>query len=95
MIVNDLDVVRIGAFPPKVHAPLVVDSNAVLPLAITAEFLQAIPGRHPEILERFRSVDSHELAEHDAPEVCWEPSDRLASEQAFGIAIAEGLDHQL
>lgn len=95
MIVNDLDVVGVCAFPPKTHAPLVVDSNAVLPLAIAAELLQAIPGRHPEILERFRRVDSNELPEHDAPKVCWEPPDGLESEQAFGIAIAEGLDHQL
>ena len=89
MIVNDHDVVGVCAFPPKTHSPLVVDPNAVLPLAIAAEFLEAIPGRHPKIIERFRRVDSNEFTEHDASEICREPPDGLASEQAFGIAIAE------
>jgi hypothetical protein len=67
----------------------------VLSQAIAAEFFQAIPGRNPKIVERFCRVDGDELAEHDAPEICREPPDGLASEQAFGIAVAEGLDHRL
>jgi hypothetical protein len=67
----------------------------VLSLAIATEFFQAIPGRHSQIVECFGRVNGDELAEHDAPEVCRKPPDGLASEQAFGIAIAEGLDHQL
>jgi hypothetical protein len=45
-------------------------------------------------VERFRRVDGDELTEHDAPEIRREPPDRFSGKQPFGVAIAEGLDHQ-
>jgi hypothetical protein len=94
MVVNDLDLVRIGTFPPEAHAPLIVDSYTVLAEPITAELLQGVPGRDSQVLEGFRRVDGHELAEHHTPEFCREAPYWLSPEQPFGVAITEGLDHR-
>ena len=95
MRVDDLDIVVIRDFPSKANMPLVVDSNAVLPLSITAEFLQPIPRRHAQIVECLGGIDGHELAEHDTTEISRKPPHRLSSKQPFGVAIAEGLYHPL
>jgi hypothetical protein len=95
VIVDDFNVVRIRAFPSEAHPPLVIDSTTVLPLSIAAKFLQPIARRTPQLVERFRSVDGNQLTEHNASELSREPPRRLSCKQPFGVAIAEGLDHQL
>ena len=42
VIVYDLDICRVTLFPIETDTPLVIDANAMLPLAITCKFLQAI-----------------------------------------------------
>jgi hypothetical protein len=95
VIVNDLNFVGVGAIPVEAHAPLIVDSNAVLPLSITPEFLQAITWWNAQLVERFRRVDGDEFTEHHAPEICRKASDGFAREEPFGITIAERLNHRL
>src|SRR5262249_1785526 len=47
MIVDDLDIVGVAVTPAEADAPLVVDSDAVLPFAIPGEPLQPITGWRP------------------------------------------------
>ncbi len=61
MIVDDFNVMRIAVRPPKAHAPLIVDPNAVLAEAVAVQFLQAIPWRKPQFIETNGGVDLHEL----------------------------------
>jgi hypothetical protein len=42
VIIRYLNIVRIAIAPDKADAPLIIDSDAVLPHAITFEFLQSI-----------------------------------------------------
>jgi hypothetical protein len=51
MAVDNLDVIRITLIPNKAHSPLIVDSNAVLPLSIPTQGFQAVSRRNPEIIE--------------------------------------------
>ena len=44
MIVDDLDTLRAFRGPTKAHAPLIVDSDAVLPGAVALERFQAVTG---------------------------------------------------
>jgi len=46
MIVDDLYVVGVTSFPPETDAPLVVDPDTVLTLAIALQSLQAIRRWH-------------------------------------------------
>jgi hypothetical protein len=42
VVIDDLDIVSIPIPPNKTNAPLIIDSNAVLSLSISAQRLQAI-----------------------------------------------------
>jgi len=46
VVVNDLDFVGISSLPSEAHAVLIVDSDAVLARAITAQAFEVISGRH-------------------------------------------------
>ena len=48
VIIDDLDLVSVAITPYKTDPPLIVDSNAVLALAIAGEFLEPISRRYPE-----------------------------------------------
>jgi hypothetical protein len=61
MIVDDLNILRGIIMPAKADPPLAVDPDAVLPCTVAAEFLQAIPGRIPQVAYLPRSVDHQQL----------------------------------
>lgn len=42
MVIDDLDVIRIAAFPDKADAPLLIDSDAVLPFTVMMQRLQIV-----------------------------------------------------
>ena len=94
MIVDDFDVIGIASGPPEADAPLVVDANTVLTVAIAFELLEAIARRCPEILEPHRRVYVAELSEHDAAEVRRKATNVLALPEALGVAVGEVLDHR-
>jgi hypothetical protein len=50
MVVRDLDVMGIAAFPAKADAPLIVHPNAVLAGTISRQAFQAVPRTHRKLL---------------------------------------------
>jgi hypothetical protein len=93
VIVNDLDLVRIAILPTEADSPLVIDADAVLARAITAELLEAIPRRHPEILQLLGGINHDQLPEHHPDQFGGKAADTLTPEQSLGIRIGEALDH--
>jgi len=95
MIIHDLNVERIAFRPSEADSPLVVDSNAVLPLPAPRQFLQAIPGWNPQVVELFRSIENQQLPECDSLDVrgnAW----RCSSEkELLGIFGRKALYHDL
>src|SRR5690606_502729 len=65
MVIDDLHIGGTGLGPAKADAPLVIDANAPLTRAVTAQGLQPVPRRHPEILDGSRSIEIGELARGD------------------------------
>ena len=63
MIVGDFHVVGIPLPPFEADTPLVVDANAVLACTIVREFLQAICGWNPEILQRDSPIQHAQLSQ--------------------------------
>jgi len=45
VVVDDFDVLGVAALPAEADAVLVVDADAVLPLAVARQFLQSVAGR--------------------------------------------------
>jgi putative spermidine/putrescine transport system permease protein len=78
--------------PAKDDPPLIIDADRVERFPIAFELLQAIGGRHPQIVEAGGCVQRFELA-LGAPRDAFEVLDDLIGEEPFGVPIAKGLDH--
>ena len=51
MVVADLNIVGVAVKESKTDPPLIVDGNGMLPFPIILERMQAISGRHLEVVE--------------------------------------------
>ena len=51
--------------PPEADTPLIIDSDTVLSRPITAQKLETIARRDPEVLQTTRSVNLTQLAQRD------------------------------
>jgi hypothetical protein len=56
MIVHNLHIVGIAIMPSKADSPLLVDADAVLPLAISLQCFQMVTGWAVEICQHCRAV---------------------------------------
>jgi len=92
VIVHDLSVVRVPVPPSKAETPLVIDPNAVLPLAIAAQGFQSIPRRRRQVAELCGAVQLPKLASSDLLD-CPKPSARLPLVKPFSVRAAERPDH--
>ena len=94
MIVDDLDVVRVGSEPAEADAPLIVDSDAVLAGPVAGEFLQAIRGRDAEVEEAGRGIKHDEFAKGNSLEVRRHSANPLPFEKALCVGVAKAADHR-
>jgi hypothetical protein len=92
MVVDDLHVIRAAVMSDEAQAPLVVDADTVLALAITAQRLEAIAGRNFQVFHPVSSVEHLKLASRDGFKRL-EPAYRFPAEEPLGIPTAEGADH--
>jgi hypothetical protein len=93
VIVSDLDVGRSGSTPAEADPLLVVDPDAVLSRPISPESLEPIPGRHPQIVERLRSIDDQQLPIRHPLQIRAEPPHALTPPDPFRVRIGERPDH--
>ena len=89
MVVNDLNPFWTSVAPPEADTPLIIDSNAVLPRTITAQTLESVTRRNPEVFQTARSVNLTQLAQRDAHDARIEERNRLPLKQALSLAIPE------
>ena len=61
MVVDDFHIVGIASLPSKADAPLVIDANAVLTLAVALECLELVTGRGLQVREDSRAVQVQQL----------------------------------
>jgi hypothetical protein len=68
MIVNDLDVVSVAIFPYEANAPLSINSNTMLTLAVTPQRFQAVARGNHQVLQRSRAMEVQQLPARDSLE---------------------------
>jgi hypothetical protein len=56
MIVHNLYVVGVAFSPNKTNAPLVIDTDTVLPFAVTLQWMKSVAARHAQIHQAFGCV---------------------------------------
>ncbi len=92
MIVHNLHVEGINSGPAETDAPLVVDANTVLPLAIAREGLQAIAWNSSKIRQRRSGMNMIELPFRHRSNTLKPPA-KLAPEHPLGLPVPEGPNH--
>lgn len=89
MVVNDLNPFWTSVAPPKADSPLIVDSDTVLPRTITAQTLEPVARRNPEVFQTTRSINLAQLAQRDASDAWVERRNRLPRKQVLSLTIPE------
>jgi hypothetical protein len=92
VIVDNLDVMRIGIFPSEADAPLIVDPNTVLAFAVSAQGFELIAWRYHQVFQRTRAMKVEQLPARwpfDHPE----SRHKLVIEEPGSVAILERTDH--
>ncbi len=95
MIVHDLDLIGVAVVPDKANAPLVVDADAVLTVAVARKSLKAITGRDSQVIQVRSVMEHHQLALRPALDMFREPPDSTAFGNRLGITVAVTPDHLL
>ena len=62
MVIDDFDIKCVSYRPAKIDPPLIIDTDAVLVLAIALQCFQPVPGRYEKILEGARLAQIEKLA---------------------------------
>jgi hypothetical protein len=79
--------------PAKTKAPLVVDADAILPVAIPAELLKSIAGRYAQVVERISGVKQRELTQCRPLQTSSEFFNALVPKEAFGFLVGKSANH--
>ena len=92
MIVHDLDVVRIAVSPHETKTPLIVDSDAVLPLSLAMQDLQTVAGGSRQVPQLGSAI---QLAQLSAGNPFHGPkaATRLPSMESPGFRTTERPNH--
>jgi hypothetical protein len=92
MVVNNLDLVGLARTPNKANAPLIVDADAVLPVSISFQTLNAVRGQSRKSSEIHCGIEYVQFAKGRALDRL-EAANTVPAEKALGIRAAEGSDH--
>jgi len=91
VIIGDFHIIGVAITPHEADPVLIVNPDTELPLALTLECFQPVPGQNSKVVCPARCVNHSELLKRKAGAVLKAPalSGRI---DPFGFAIAEGLD---
>lgn len=96
MIVYDGNFVRVAGSPAEYDAPLVIDADRVLPLAVAAKGFESVAGWHPEVSQVGGVMEVEQLAPRDSVERGRQASASLGAsilEYIFREPVPKALDH--
>ncbi|MEH6501210.1 MAG: hypothetical protein V7751_17625 [Pseudoalteromonas distincta] len=92
-VINNFDVFRASLGPTEANPELLVDSNAVLTLAVTMQWLQHVSGRYFKIIQLACSLKLPNFPQGKPLEID-EASDAASACQLFCILTLERYDHR-
>lgn len=89
MVINDLDVIRITAFPYEAYPPLLIDPDAVLPFSVMMQSLKVVRRRNTQSLKNARGVKHLELDHRRSLNCLRQLSGKAPVEQLLGFFAFE------
>jgi hypothetical protein len=95
VVVTKLNIERIALFEPKANAPLIIDRNGVLALAVTLEGVETIARRYAKVADLRGHVNGLQFSHCPARHIGRHPAGRTRSKQLLGTSVRKGLDHAI
>jgi len=92
MIIHDFNIGHIASFPSEADSPLIVDTNAVLPLPVAFQRFKLIAGRLSEILKGSGTIQIEEFAPR-LPFKGLKTGNTMIIKQSGGVTTAKRFDH--
>ena len=92
MIIHNFDIVRVAVLPSKANSPLIIDTDAVLPLSVPFQRFQLIAGRLPQILNSSGAVQVEKFAPR-LPFESLKTSNSAIIKESGGVAASKRFDH--
>jgi hypothetical protein len=93
MVVHNFYVKRIFSLPAEANAPLVIDSDALLPRSVPLQSFQPVARRNSQIVESPRLVQQQQFPPRYPLNLSWQPPRRFVVEQPFGFPARETAYH--
>jgi hypothetical protein len=94
MVIGDLDVEGVASLPAEAYTPLLVDADAMLSGAITAQRLQTVGRRYAEVDEVAGVVNHGEFVEGALLNVAWQAPRPLLVPDLVGLGVREAFYHE-
>jgi hypothetical protein len=93
MVVHDLHIKSVSIAPHKTNAVLVIDPYTVLPRPFTAKSLQAVAGRHVQVVEYYGRIQDRELLKGPALKRGRKTTASSTLPKLFSVSVPETYDH--
>ena len=71
MVIHDLHIVGAAVPPLEADAPLIIDPDAVLPVAVSRELFEPVRCWNPQIEERLAAVQHAEFPQRNPLDAAW------------------------
>jgi len=71
VIINDLNLQSVTAFPDEADSPLIIDSNTVLSEPVALQLLKSVRWRNPQRIQAASSFEYFKLSGRQALNLLW------------------------
>ena len=93
MVVHNFHVQRIFALPAETNAPLIVHTDAMLPVAVAFQGFQTVAVRRAQVIQSSRLMQQQQFAPRHALNLLRQPPGRLIVEQPLGLLASKTAYH--
>jgi hypothetical protein len=93
VIIHDLDIPCRAFSPLKAYPPLIVDTDAMLPAAISVQRFETIARRGAQVLEPFRRVDGEEFCSRSPLNLVRQSPNQVAGKYCCRMLVSEAFNH--
>jgi hypothetical protein len=95
VIIHNPNLKGITIPPEETHAVLIVDSNAVLPGAVSMQSFELIARRNLQVVERHRCIQDSQFLERSELKIGWNPTALPGMPEPLGFFVPKTQDHPI
>jgi len=93
MVIGYFDIAGVPLFPLETDAPLIVDSDAILTLAVSFERFKPVRRRHPQVFDSLSVIKHLQFAKSLSLNLGRQPSRTLQPKNPLRLRALKRLDY--